>query len=74
MPKVYWQYTSRRVITLEYIDGVNVDKVDQLRAWNVDRRALMEIYVRSFWHQAFGGGLFHADPHPGNVSYGRSGS
>jgi ubiquinone biosynthesis protein len=67
VPKVYWEYTSRRVITLEFIDGVNVDKTDQIRAWNVDRRALMETYVKSFWVQAFGGGLFHADPHPGNV-------
>lgn len=67
VPKVYWEYSSRRVITLEYIDGVNVDELDQLRAWNVDRRALMETYVRAFWLQAFGGGLFHADPHPGNV-------
>jgi ubiquinone biosynthesis protein len=73
VPKVYWQYTSRRVITLEYIDGVNVDELEQMREWNVDRRALMETYVRSFWHQAFGGGLFHADPHPGNVFCTRDG-
>lgn len=73
VPKVYWQYTSRRVITLEYIDGVNVDKLDEIRSWNVDRRALMETYVRSFWLQAFGGGLFHADPHPGNVFCTRDG-
>jgi ubiquinone biosynthesis protein len=33
----------------------------------------METYVRSFWHQAFGGGLFHADPHPGNVFCTRDG-
>jgi predicted unusual protein kinase regulating ubiquinone biosynthesis (AarF/ABC1/UbiB family) len=67
VPKVHWQFTSRRVITLEFIEGVNVDRVDTIREWKVDRRALMETYVRSFWHQAFGGGLFHADPHPGNV-------
>lgn len=73
VPKVYWQYTSRRVITLEFIDGVNVDNTEQMRAWNVDRRALMETYVKSFWHQAFGGGLFHADPHPGNVFCTRDG-
>jgi predicted unusual protein kinase regulating ubiquinone biosynthesis (AarF/ABC1/UbiB family) len=73
VPKVHWQYTSRRVITLEYIDGVNVDDVDQMKAWNVDRRTLMETYFRAFWHQAFGGGLFHADPHPGNVFCTRDG-
>jgi ubiquinone biosynthesis protein len=67
VPKVHWEFTKQRVITLEFIDGVNVDKLDQIRAWKVDRRALMETYVRAFWHTAFGGGLFHADPHPGNV-------
>ncbi len=67
IPRVHWEYTSRRVITLEYIDGVNVDKTDQIRAWGVDRRALMATFVQTFWHQAFHGGLFHADPHPGNV-------
>ncbi len=67
VPAVHWELTGRRVITLEFIEGVNVDDVEQLRAWGVDRRALMETYVRTFWHQAFGGGLFHADPHPGNV-------
>ncbi len=73
VPKVHWELTRRRVITLEHIDGINVDKVDQLRAWGVDRRALMETYLKSFWHQAFTGGHFHADPHPGNVFCTRDG-
>ncbi len=73
VPRVHWEYTRRRVITLEFIDGVNVDDVAQIRAWGVDRRALMETFLRQFWHQAFSGGLFHADPHPGNVFCTRDG-
>jgi len=67
VPKVYWEFTKRRVITLEFIEGVNVDKLEQIRAWEVDRRALMETYVRAFMHSVFICGFFHADPHPGNV-------
>lgn len=67
VPKVYWRYSTRRVLTLEFIEGTNVDNVEQLKAWNVDRVKLMQTYMRSFLQQAFFGGFFHADPHPANV-------
>ncbi len=67
VPKVHWRYTTRRVLTLEFIEGTNVDNLDQLKAWNVDRVKLMQTYMRSFLQQAFFGGFFHADPHPANV-------
>jgi predicted unusual protein kinase regulating ubiquinone biosynthesis (AarF/ABC1/UbiB family) len=66
VPKVYWRYTTRRVLVMEFIEGVNVDRREQLEAWKVDRRALMSVYAAAFLKQAFEGGLFHADPHPGN--------
>jgi len=67
VPKVYWETTKKRVITLGFIEGTNVDCLDKLREWKVDRLALMQAYLGSFLHQAFVSGLFHADPHPGNV-------
>lgn len=67
VPKVYWETTRKRVITLGFIEGTNVDAKEKLREWNVDRLALMQTYLGSFLHQAFVSGLFHADPHPGNV-------
>jgi len=67
VPGVHWKYTSRRVLTLDFIDGVNIDNRAQMDTWKIDREKLMALYLKSFVHQALGGGYFHADPHPGNV-------
>lgn len=67
VPGVHWETTSRRVLTLDFIVGVNVDNRAQMDAWNIDREKLMTLYLQSFIQQAFLGGFFHADPHPGNV-------
>lgn len=66
VPKVHWAQTSHRVLTLDFIEGVNIDDREQLDAWSVDRVKLVERYLQSFVHQALRGGYFHADPHPGN--------
>jgi ubiquinone biosynthesis protein len=73
VPKVYWHYTSKRVITLEYIDGVNVDDHERMKEWNVDRRSLADALARAMLHQTYGIGFFHADPHPGNLFCTRDG-
>jgi predicted unusual protein kinase regulating ubiquinone biosynthesis (AarF/ABC1/UbiB family) len=73
VPKVYWQHTSRRVITLEFIEGVNIDKIARMTEWNIDRRALADSFGRAMLHQTYGIGYFHADPHPGNLICTREG-
>ena len=65
-PKVYWQYSSRRVLTLEYIEGVPLNDVQQMDAWKVDRVALARTYLRAFFQQSLTLGFFHADPHASN--------
>ncbi|MBI2388489.1 MAG: hypothetical protein HYV09_02630 [Deltaproteobacteria bacterium] len=67
VPAVHWELTSRRVLTLGFIEGTNIDHLEQIKRWNVDRAALAGVYLRAFLHQAFVGGTFHADPHPGNA-------
>jgi predicted unusual protein kinase regulating ubiquinone biosynthesis (AarF/ABC1/UbiB family) len=67
VPGVHWETTSRRVLTLDFIEGVNIDDRAQMDAWKVDRERLMATYLQSFVQQALRGGYFHADPHPGNV-------
>jgi ubiquinone biosynthesis protein len=66
VPRVHWAQTAHRVLTLDFIDGTNIDDREQLDAWGVDREKLIERYLQSFVHQALRGGFFHADPHPGN--------
>lgn len=67
VPRIHWRYTTRRVLTMDYVEGARVDDLRQLAAWGVDREALMATYLKAFLRQAFEGGYFHADPHPGNV-------
>jgi predicted unusual protein kinase regulating ubiquinone biosynthesis (AarF/ABC1/UbiB family) len=67
VPKIHWQYSTRRVLTLEFVAGVTLNNVQQMKAWNVDRVELARTYLRAFLHQALTGGFFHADPHPGNA-------
>ncbi len=66
-PKVYWEYSSRRVLTTEYIQGIRVTDKEKLEAAGVDFRNLLSQGVRANLKQLFEHGLFHADPHPGNL-------
>ncbi len=65
-PKVYWQYSSRRVLTLEYVEGVPLNDVERMNAWKVDRVELARTYLRAFFQQSLALGYFHADPHASN--------
>lgn len=74
IPKVYWKYSSRRVITLEHISGIKIDDLKALDALGIDRKELAESCVDMFFNQVFTYGLFHADLHPGNMFVYEDGS
>jgi len=61
IPKVYWNHTTRRVLTMEFISGVKITEVKKNRPHYV--RQIVESYIK----QTMEYGTFHADPHPGNV-------
>jgi predicted unusual protein kinase regulating ubiquinone biosynthesis (AarF/ABC1/UbiB family) len=67
VPRVYWRYSTRRVLTLEFIEGCKLDDLTQMKAWGVDRKKLMHSYLAAFLRQALEGGYFHCDPHPANA-------
>ena len=67
IPKVYWEFTNRRVLTVERVDGMPIDAIAQLDEKRFDRGQLAEALVELFYAQVLGDGYFHADPHPGNV-------
>lgn len=69
VPRVYWSLTRRRVITLEWIEGVRLDEEDALAAARVDRRQVADDVAELMLAQIFRDGYFHADPHPGNLRY-----
>jgi ubiquinone biosynthesis protein len=67
VPEIDWTRTSRRVMTLEWIDGIKLTDRDALIAAGHDVKALAAILVRAFLHQAVVDGFFHADLHQGNL-------
>ena len=67
IPKVYWDYTTKSVLTMEHIPGIKMDQVDVIRAHDMDPKDIAMIGLRSFSRQLMEFGLFHADPHSGNT-------
>ncbi len=60
-------YTTARVLTMDYVDGTKITKVSALDWTEIDGGVLADDLFRAYLHQILVDGLFHADPHPGNV-------
>ncbi len=67
VPKVYWPLTAKKILTMEYIRGVRVGEIDQLAG--SDRLSLARSFTRAVFRPFYQEGIFHADPHPGNVLF-----
>ena len=67
VPEIDWRRTARRVLTLEWLDGIKLSKRDELIAAGHDPKALATTLVRAFLRQAVVDGYFHADLHQGNL-------
>jgi ubiquinone biosynthesis protein len=65
--RVYWEHTAKSVLVMEYIDGIKMDQVEQIRQAGIDPKEVAMIGLRSFSRQLMDFGFFHADPHPGNT-------
>jgi predicted unusual protein kinase regulating ubiquinone biosynthesis (AarF/ABC1/UbiB family) len=67
IPRVYDQYVSRRVLVLEWIDGIKINDYAALDAAEINRLAVAKCMSYAYFYQFFEVGFFHADPHPGNI-------
>ncbi len=67
VPAIYWHYTSKRVLTLEWINGYKLTDIEKIRAIGLDPNVIVKIGVTSGLRQLLEFGFFHADPHPGNL-------
>jgi len=67
VPKVYWDWSGDRVLTLERVRGIPSNDLEALDAAGIDRAELAEKGVRLFYQQVFRDNFFHADAHPGNI-------
>lgn len=67
VPRVYWDLTSQKVITIEYIEGIKVNQLEKLSELGLSRKQIAENGARALMKQIFIHGFFHGDPHPGNI-------
>jgi ubiquinone biosynthesis protein len=67
IPKIYWQYSGQRLLVMEYIKGVRIDNIEQIKKMGVDPKQIALLGFQAYWKQVFDDGFFHGDPHPGNL-------
>jgi ubiquinone biosynthesis protein len=67
IPKVFWEYTTSQIITLERVKGINVLDVPSLEKAGFDLKDLAKRSVNLWQKMVFDGEVYHADPHPGNL-------
>lgn len=68
VPTIFWDYTTPQVLTMEYVPGIKINKIQALDQLGVDRKRLGRYAVESYLEQILSHGFFHADPHPGNIA------
>ncbi|MGF1568212.1 MAG: ABC1 kinase family protein [Nodosilinea sp.] len=74
VPRVFWRFTSPRVLTLEYMPGIKISHYEALEAAGLDRKRLANLGAQAYLHQLLNDGFFHADPHPGNIAVDLNGA
>jgi predicted unusual protein kinase regulating ubiquinone biosynthesis (AarF/ABC1/UbiB family) len=67
IPRVYDQYVARRILVLEWVDGIKINDYAALEAAGINRFEVARRTVSAYFYQFFEVGFFHADPHPGNI-------
>ncbi len=66
-PRVRWELTTRRMLTLEYIEGAKITDLEALERLGADRHAIAVRFMHALLKQIVIDGFFHGDPHPGNI-------
>ena len=67
IPKVFMEYTTKKVLVMEKIVGVKLSNINKIKQLGWNNKKISEIGIKSLFKQIFEYGFFHADPHPGNI-------
>lgn len=67
VPKVAWELTTRRLLTLEDVTAIKLGDYEAITAAGIDRGQVAQVLLGTYMRQIFEDGFFHADPHPGNL-------
>ncbi len=73
VPKVYWKYTTKKVLTLEYLPGIKVDDRQTLQEKGINLDQVIQRGICSYLKQLLQDGFFQSDPHPGNMAVALNG-
>lgn len=67
VPKIYWDASTAKVLTMDFIHGTKVVDIDGLKARKISPEKVNRLLIRTYLKQLLEDGFFHADPHPGNL-------
>ncbi len=67
IPKIYWNFTSENVMTLDWVDGISIRETEELKRRNLDTEKIANDIIQNFLRHAVRDGFFHADMHQGNI-------
>ena len=71
VPKIVDKFTTKKILVMEYIDGIPITNISLLKKYNINLQSLSENGVKIFLKQVFTDNFFHADMHPGNIFAGK---
>ena len=74
VPRIYWEFTTKNMLVLEFIDGIRIDDLEALETSEHNIKNITEIGTEVFFLQVFRDGFFHGDMHPGNILIDKEGA
>ncbi len=74
VPEVYWRYTTKKVLTLEYLPGIKIDDRQTLESCQINTKEIIQLGICCYLKQLLQDGFFQSDPHPGNMAVNQEGS
>jgi len=67
VPRIYWNFTSENVMTLDWVEGISIRETDKLKERNLNTQKIADDIIQNFLRHAVRDGFFHADMHQGNI-------
>ena len=67
VPRIHWNFSTERVLFMEYVEGGHIDDIDYMKANNIDVNSVSKYISEMYAEMIFSNGYVHCDPHPGNV-------
>jgi len=74
IPTIYWEYSTSRLLVMEFVEGVRIDDVSGISAMGIDPREIGRRGFHAYLRMIFEDGFFHGDPHPGNLLVTKDGT